>query len=170
MKALETLGLILLAGVLILVAVDMMGNPNLATASSVSKTRQYFVGQAQQEAQEAGIPAASFVNQIETESHFNPDAVGKNGEIGIAQFLPSTAAGLGINPHDPLSSLKGAAQMMGRYYREYGDYAKALAGYNCGSGCIARAVRSAQQRGDETSWKQDIPASTRQYISMILGN
>src|SRR5712671_1374894 len=56
----------------------------------------------------AGIPAQYFVNQINMESGFNPDARGGDGEIGIAQFMPDTAKGLSINAYDAADSLRGA--------------------------------------------------------------
>jgi len=117
---------------------------------------------ARQAALDAGIPVPYFLNQINQESGFNPNARGAAGEVGIAQFMPSTAAGLGIDPSDPVQSLKGAAQMMGRYYRSYGrNYAMALGGYNCGGGCMAAALKY-------WNWGCHIPGSTRQYIYNIM--
>jgi soluble lytic murein transglycosylase-like protein len=119
---------------------------------------------AREQAANAGIPADWFVNQIEVESHFNPDARGGSGEVGVAQMLPSTAAGLGVNPYDPRAALRGAAQMMARYYHQYGDdYAKALAGYNCGGGCLQHAVVAGG-----ISWGCYVPGSTRSYIWEIM--
>jgi len=120
---------------------------------------------ARQDALAAGIPPALFVRQIQQESGFNPNAHGQAGEIGIAQFWPPTAAGLGINPHDPVVSLRTAAHLVAAYYKEYGrDYAKALTGYNCGGGCLARAVRL----GGAAAWGCYIPLSTRAYIFAIM--
>jgi soluble lytic murein transglycosylase-like protein len=116
---------------------------------------------ARQDAANAGIPADYFVRQVNEESGFDPGARGADGEVGLCQFLPSTAAGLGINPSDPIDCLKGMAAMMGRYYRRYGDYAKALAGYNCGGGCLAAAVRY-------WNWGCHVPRSTQTYIYDIM--
>ena len=58
---------------------------------------------------------------------------------GIAQFEPSTAAGLGINPWDPVQALRGASQLMSRYAVKYGNYAKALGAYNAGPGTLLSA-------------------------------
>jgi soluble lytic murein transglycosylase-like protein len=98
------------------------------------------------------------------ESGFDPNVVGSSGDVGIAQFLPSTASGLGINPYDPLSSLQGAAQMDGRNLRKYGDEAKAFAAYNCGGPCVDRAIRLGGW-----NWQAYIPATTQHYIQVILG-
>ena len=79
--------------------------------------KSQYVAIAQQDAVAAGIPATYFVRQIEQESGFNPNAVSPAGAVGIAQFLPSTAAGLGINPYDPIQALRGAATLMANYAR-----------------------------------------------------
>ncbi len=54
-------------------------------------------------AKRTGIPLAVLVAQGKQESNFNPDAVGKAGEIGIGQIKPSTAAqpGYGLKGIDP---------------------------------------------------------------------
>ncbi|MBO0796178.1 MAG: lytic transglycosylase domain-containing protein, partial [Ktedonobacteraceae bacterium] len=103
--------------------------------------KSQYVAIARQDAIDAGIPPDYFVRQINAESGFNPNAVSPAGAVGIAQFLPSTAAGLGFDPYDPIAALKGAAKYMATYYNKYGqDYAKALAAYNAGSGTVDHAV------------------------------
>jgi len=113
----------------------------------------------------AGIDPNCFYRQINQESHFNPDAHGGSGEIGIAQFMPDTAAGLGINPYNAEQSLDGAAQLMGRFSQKYGgDYRKALAAYNAGSGKLAAAVRNCGG-----SWETCLPPGTQAYIRIVMG-
>lgn len=127
-------------------------------------TSQY-VAIAQQDAIAAGISPTYFVRQIYKESSFNPNAVSPSGAVGIAQFLPSTAAGLGINPWDPIQALRGAANVMAGYSRMYGgDYAKALAAYNAGSGTVQYAVNTCG-----ANWMNCLPAETRNYIYQIMG-
>ena len=127
-------------------------------------TREY-VAIARQDAIDGGISPDYFVRQIYEESGFNPNAVSPAGAVGIAQFIPSTAAGLGINPRDPISVLRGAAQMMAKSARQYGgDYAKALAAYNAGSGTVNHAVNACG-----SAWMNCLPAETRHYIYVIMG-
>jgi hypothetical protein len=127
--------------------------------------RSQYVAIAQQDAAAVGIPPAYFVRQIQQESGFNPNAASPAGAVGIAQFLPSTAAGLGINPYDPLQALKGAAKLMANYARQYGgDYAKALAAYNGGSGTVHYAVNNCG-----ANWLNCLPGETRHYIYTIMG-
>ncbi|GHO98633.1 hypothetical protein KSF_086810 [Reticulibacter mediterranei] len=126
-----------------------------------------YVALAQTEAVAAGLSPALFVRQIQVESGFNPSAVSPAGAIGIAQFLPSTAAGLGINPWDPPSALRGAARLMASYVRQYqGDLSKALAAYNAGPGGVDAAVARC---GNLTRpWQECLPAETQHYLVLIL--
>jgi hypothetical protein len=126
-------------------------------------TSQY-VAIAQQAAVTAGIPPTYFVQQINVESGFNPNAVSPSGAVGIAQMIPSTAAGIGANPYDPVSALNGAARLMSSYYKQYGDYAKALAAYNAGSGTVDYAIKAGG-----ANWMSFLPAETRNYIFKIMG-
>jgi hypothetical protein len=139
-------------------------NPNPANLPTMHIPNSPYVAVAQQAAAAAGISAVYFVRQINQESGFNPDAVSVTDAEGIAQFEPSTAAGLGINPWDPTQALNGAAQLMGRYYRQYGDYAKALGSYNAGSGAVNAAVNACG-----VNWLSCMPGQTQNYVYMIMG-
>lgn len=146
------------------VAAAPVQNTNPAPPPMTLPKSQY-VAIAQQDAVAVGIPPDYFVRQINTESGFNPNAVSPAGAVGIAQFLPGTAAGLGINPWDPIQALRGAAQLMASYNKTYGgDYAKALAAYNGGSGTVQSAVNNCG-----ASWLNCLPYQTRHYIYVIMG-
>jgi hypothetical protein len=67
---------------------------------------------------------------IYQESSFNPNAVGPTNDLGIAQFIPSTAASLGVNPLDPTSSINGAAQLLANNYAQTGNWFQAVQLYN----------------------------------------
>ncbi|WP_376797287.1 lytic transglycosylase domain-containing protein [Thermogemmatispora sp.] len=124
-----------------------------------------YVPIAQQAALDAGISPVYFVRQINVESGFNPYAVSPAGAVGIAQFLPSTAAGLGIDPWNPVEALRGAARLMASYARSYGgDYAKALAAYNAGSGNLQNALNACG-----AGWLSCLPAETQNYVYRIMG-
>lgn len=119
---------------------------------------------AKKDALDAGIDDTLFVWQINQESGFNPNAVSPAGAIGIAQFEPATAAGLGINPYDPVQSLSGAASLMARYYVTYQSYPKALAAYNAGTATLNTAIA---EYG--ANWEIGLPSETRNYITAIMG-
>jgi soluble lytic murein transglycosylase-like protein len=124
-----------------------------------------YVGMARQAAIDAGISPDAFVRQIQQESGFNPTAGSPAGAEGIAQFMPGTAASMGVNPYDPSSALPGAARMMASLAAQFGgDYSKALAAYNAGSG----AVQSAVAQGG-ANWLAYMPAETQNYVAIIMG-
>lgn len=63
------------------------------------------------------------------ESGGNPFAVNPaSGAAGLYQFLPSTAAAVGVNPYDPVSATDGAA----RYIHDYGISSFSGFGYGYG--------------------------------------
>jgi len=128
------------------------------------KTSLDFHQLARLDAQQNGISASLFEKQIQVESGFNPDAVSSAGAVGIAQFMPSTAQGLGINPYDPVQSLSGAASLMARYFTKYQSYDKALAAYNAGSDALNTALSNCG-----AGWRTCVPAETQHYITIIMG-
>ncbi len=85
-----------------------------------------------------GIPPSLLAALISEESGFNPNAVSPAGARGIAQFMPSTAKGLGIDSADPTQAIQGAARLIASYVTSLGSYANALAAYNAGSAAVAK--------------------------------
>lgn len=107
-----------------------------------------------------GIDAEFLGATLLQESAFDPRAMSAAGAIGIAQFEFETAAGIGVDPFDPVSAIDGAARLLGSYREAYTSrpdpYALALAAYNAGPGAVAH------YRG--------VPpyAETRDYIDTIF--
>jgi soluble lytic murein transglycosylase-like protein len=118
---------------------------------------------ARQDAVAVGIDPDLFERQINDESGFNPDVVSPAGAIGIAQFMPDTASGMGVNPHDPVSALWGAARLMASYVRRFGSYDLAAAAYNAGP----NATQAALNRCGST-WLTCLPHETQNYVAYIM--
>lgn len=138
---------------------------HLTTAQMSYHVANDYVDVARQAAISAGLNPDIFVRQIQQESGFNPNAGSPAGAEGIAQFMPATAASMGINPYDPVQALNGAARMMASLSSQYGgDYSKALAAYNAGSGAVDAAV--AQGGGN---WLAFMPTETQNYVAIIMG-
>jgi len=138
---------------------------HMTTAQMSFAQANDYVDVARQAALSAGINPDTFVRQIQQESGFNPNAGSPAGAEGIAQFMPGTAASMGINPYDPSQALGGAARLMASLSAQFGgDYAKALAAYNAGAGAVDSAVA---QGG--ASWLSYMPAETQNYVAIILG-
>ncbi len=103
------------------------------------------------------------MRQMSQESGFADDVIycrraSSAGALGIAQFMPATAAGLGIDPCEPIQALHAAARLMIGYYNRYGRWDYALAAYNAGPGNVDRYG--------------GVPpfAETQRYVANILGN
>lgn len=109
---------------------------------------------AQAAAQKYGIDPGLFTAQIQQESGFNPTARSPAGAQGIAQIMPATARGWGVNPLDPIAALDAAARNMAAYSKKYGGYRNALIAYNAGPGRVGKPLY----------------AETANYIKRIMGN
>jgi hypothetical protein len=71
-------------------------------------------------------------------SNFNPFAVSPAGAQGIAQFMPGTAAGLGLhNPFDAPAAIDAQAHLMHDLLARFGSVPLALAAYNAGEAAVA---------------------------------
>jgi soluble lytic murein transglycosylase-like protein len=83
--------------------------------------------EARKAARRHGLNPDIFERQINQESGFAPDVISGRrkssaGAQGIAQFMPATARGMGVNPLNPTQALDGAARLMSSYVKKYGNY------------------------------------------------
>ena len=85
-----------------------------------------------------GVDASVLAAMANQESGFNSQAVSPAGAQGLMQFMPSTAAGLGVNPLDPNSAIDGAARYLSTLTKQFGSTDVALAAYNAGPGTVSR--------------------------------
>jgi soluble lytic murein transglycosylase-like protein len=74
----------------------------------------------------------------EAESGFDPSAVSPAGAQGLMQFMPATAAEMGVDPWDPVSAIDGAARYLRTSLDRFGSTELAVASYNAGRGAVAR--------------------------------
>jgi hypothetical protein len=91
---------------------------------------------ARADAKKYGIDPDLFERQIEAESGFRIGATSGAGAQGIAQIMPSTARGWGINANNPRQALDAAASHMASYVKQFGSYENALRAYNAGPGAV----------------------------------
>jgi hypothetical protein len=109
-------------------------------------------------AQRWNVSATLLAAQIYAESGFNPFARSPAGASGIAQFMPSTAAALGLaNPFDADQAIDAQAHLMRDLLRRFAAVPLALAAYNAGPAPVAACGC--------------VPpfAETRAYVAKIIG-
>jgi cell wall-associated NlpC family hydrolase len=85
------------------------------------------------------VPASLLAGVAKVESGFDSTAVSPAGAQGLMQFMPATAAGLGVRPMDPASAIDGAAKYLSQLTARFGSTDLALAAYNAGPGAVASA-------------------------------
>jgi len=110
------------------------------------------------------------------ESAFLPTAVSPAAASGIWQFIPSTGRLYGLKQdtwydgrRDFTASTSAALDYLGQLYLDFGDWQLALAAYNCGEGCVARAIQKNVQQGLPTDYASlTLPNETRHYVPKLL--
>jgi soluble lytic murein transglycosylase-like protein len=111
-----------------------------------------------------GVPTAILAWLLWKESRYNPQIINgairsRVGAVGIAQFMPATAAeelGSAAAALDPAAAIPGAARYLAKLWRATGTWAEALAAYNWGVGNVTR-------KGIDAA-----PAETVDYYTTIL--
>jgi len=106
------------------------------------------------------------------ESAFNPQALSPMQASGIWQFIPSTGKVYGLQQNawfdgrrDILQATKAALDYLQKLHGMFGDWELALAAYNCGEGCVARA----QSRVAGNSYNAiRLPNETRNYVPKLV--
>jgi membrane-bound lytic murein transglycosylase D len=110
------------------------------------------------------------------ESSYNPKAVSSSDASGIWQFLPSTGKVFGLKQNgwydgrcDIVNGTHAALDYLERLHGMFNDWELALAAYNCGEGCVARAIARNRARGLATDFLSlDLPPETRNYVPRLI--
>lgn len=104
-----------------------------------------------------GLPPAVLGALLMAESGFDPMAVSPAGARGIAQFMPATAAAVGLDdPFRPQEAIPAAAALLADHRRRFGRMELALAAYNAGPGAVSR-------HGGVPPYRE-----TRNYVARIM--
>ena len=111
-------------------------------------------------AQSNDLPIPFFVHLLLKESGFQPNVVSRAGAQGIAQFMPETAATVGLdNPFDPLQAITASARLLRDLAKQFGNLGLAAAAYNAGP----RRIQ------DWLAKKGKLPEETQDYVKTITG-
>lgn len=110
------------------------------------------------------------------ESAINPNAMSRAGAVGLWQFMPATAKGLGMEINslvderrDPRISSRNAARYLKQLHDIYNDWSLAIAAYNCGPGNVNKAIRRAGG-GKKDFWEiyPFLLPETRGYVPAFI--
>ena len=110
------------------------------------------------------------------ESAFTPRAQSRAKASGIWQFIPSTGKSYGLtqdwwrdNRNDVVKATDAALNYLQRLHDMFGTWEHALAAYNCGEGCVGRAIAYNQKRGLPTDFLSlRLPPETRNYVPKLI--
>jgi membrane-bound lytic murein transglycosylase D len=110
------------------------------------------------------------------ESAYNPAALSPAAASGIWQFMPATGRHYGLRQDtwydgrgDFTAATEAALDYLSKLYLDFGDWQLALAAYNCGEGCVTRAIRKNAEEGLPTDYASlSLPNETRHYVPRLL--
>ncbi|ARU31641.1 hypothetical protein CAP31_08065 [Sulfuriferula sp. AH1] len=110
------------------------------------------------------------------ESAFNPMAYSTSHASGIWQFVPATGKDFGLKQNgwydgrrDIIAATDAALDYLTKLHNQFGTWELALAAYNCGEGCVARAIAKNQAQGLPTDYLSlNLPTETRHYVPKLL--
>jgi hypothetical protein len=81
---------------------------------------------------------------------------GASGDTGLFQLIPSTAAGLNVDPTTVAGNIQGGETYLQQMYNQFGNWPDALAAYNEGPGAAGSQIAAGQ------------PLTSAGYASSIL--
>ena len=111
------------------------------------------------------------------ESGYNPMAYSSSHAAGIWQFIPSTGRVFALHQddwydgrRDITASTTAALDYLTKLSKMFdGDWLLAVAAYNCGEGCVGRAVKRNQHLGLPADyWNLQLPDETMNYVPKLL--
>ena len=110
------------------------------------------------------------------ESAFTPKAYSRAKASGLWQFIPSTGKNYGLtqdwwrdNRNDVVAATDAALNYLQKLHDQFGNWELAFAAYNCGEGCVGRAIAYNQKRGLPTDFLSlRLPNETRNYVPKLI--
>ena len=120
--------------------------PRLLPAQRAALARELLQAESR-----SGLPALLLLAVIEQESHFDPEAVGPRGALGLMQVRPFVAAAVAARHHlpyegpedlhRPVVNARIGIAFLTELLGEFGDLEVALAAYHVGPTRVRRRVR-----------------------------
>lgn len=145
-----------------------LGAPELLGALERARLFRRWIAE---QLKEQGLPQELLFLPI-LESHYRVRATSRSGATGLWQIMANTSAPLGLKRNlwlderrDFWLATAAALRKLGEDYRRFGSWPLALAAYNCGGGCLSRAIHAG---GSEDFWElRDegfLPRETAEYV------
>lgn len=126
----------------------------------VHRSREEVCDTLTKAAESNNLPVPFFISLLFQESRFEPGVVSSAGAQGVAQFMPETAASMGLkNPFDPLEAIPASARLLRNLVSQFGNLGLAAAAYNAGPKRIQ----------DWLGKKGKLPDETKGYVKTITG-
>ncbi len=127
------------------------------------------------EAEKRGLPTELALLPV-IESSYDPAATSNAAAAGMWQFIPSTGKIYGLRQdalydgrRDVVESTRAAYDFLSSLYNQFGSWELALAAYNCGGGCVQRAINRNAADGLPTDfWSLRLPKETMNYVPRFL--
>ncbi len=111
------------------------------------------------------------------ESSYMPHAVSPYRAVGMWQIIPSTGRSFGLKQNawydgrrDIVASTDAALDFLETLYKNLdNNWLHAIAAYNCGEGCVRRAIAKNRAKGLPTDyWSLPLPKETKKYIPKLM--
>lgn len=134
--------------------------PPAAAKPVIPRTRAELCETLARAADVNDLPAPFFIRLLYQESRFNPASVSPAGALGIAQFMPATAEGVGLdNPFDPVQAITASANLLRTLLERFGNLGLAAAAYNAGPRRVQEWIEK----------KGKLPTETQGYVKIVTG-
>ncbi len=110
------------------------------------------------------------------ESAFVAKAQSHAQAVGIWQFIPGTGKVFGLdqnywvdNRRDILQATRAALDYLQKLHGMFNSWELAFAAYNCGEGCVGRAIAANQKAGLPTDfYSLNLPIETKNYVPKLM--
>jgi hypothetical protein len=140
---------------------SVIAEPDHTQSSAPTNAFESVCQTLQSAAQLSDLPLEFLTRLIWQESRFNAHAVSPAGAQGIAQFMPGTAAWIGLaNPFDVADAITKSAELLRSLKSQFGNLGLAAAAYNAGPKRVA----------DWLAGHRGLPRETQAYVLIITGH
>ena len=145
---------------------------HLARTAERSRPYLYHVVE---EVERRGMPMEAALLPF-IESSYNPAATSPRAAAGMWQFIPSTGRLYGLKQdgwvdsrRDVTAATDAALDYLQKLHAQFGRWDLAFAAYNCGEGCVARALKKNASKGKPVDYASlSLPTETRHYVPKLI--